>query len=1101
MIHSEKRTLKMMKKCFYPLMACAALLSFDSIGEVAKEPVKPAIAVKTQDGKFTEPGPRKYEIDRSKITYFVSPAGNDSNDGKSAAKAFLTMQKASDLVQPGETVLVMKGVYPNGFWTNKQGRPDAWISFIAEPGVEIRGSDVEKNWKTEDADKGIYSVERPTLVNPFGQKAETPLTLRTEQVFLNGKNLHQVSEKEMLKPKNVFFVDDNEKKILICLEGKADPKTQNCEVSRRCWAIAIGSHANRNSYTQTEIAKQCVASYIRVQGFTIRNIANFTRMAAVQIRGSAVNNIILEDCDIQYANHAAIAVAGQDYWSKEESKYMVSEVKDITVRHCIASNNGVTGIGDALVDNIVIEYNIMDNNNYKGASFTSEGGGFKGGFWGNNNVLRGNLIRNNENYGLWTDCGGEGYVFENNFVCGAIPGAVLVETTPANKIDYAEGGKKKCIVPTPEEARKNVRKGTIIRNNVFMNSRTPGGIAVSIANSSDSQVCNNIIFNNAGPAVEIKAHDRRTDATGARRNMVSGNICDENFCFVSLVKDEDDKFKATFDNVITGNLFLRAKNEKPFQLTGLPVTKEEFEAYSPKFKNVFDSGKIFRNPEAGDFTITNPELAKKINFDSSAMRLDWSAYFIKLKEKSIGSNNRANLDFEPLDLSSYFNRALKDDAPSDGKGGWSDQGANDMSLLPPGRQVFDGIPWIVGDPAAKSGAIMLATEKIKTEKPYPDTAVIGCAGKKYDEIFFLYTGAYCWGGKTADAKVRTNAQIAKFAVSYEDGTKAEIPLIYEKHIMDWWADPTWQQLSQLNENNCFIAWQGPNRSVSKVALYYLKWVNPNPEKPLKSIELSNKTADNDTVFFLLGVTGASRKVKDKAVPDRAFHIAFEKNMDAEGSAGNEIESSATRDASIRNLKFIPGVKGDAYASGFNMITYPVPNDFSNVSGTVSLWLKADDWKTEKRINEMKKTPYRHGMVPLSSVGTDKPWSLYFKISDDYEKIVLVPLVGGNFLSIVDIGALISPDKWFHLALTWCPDPKRPEQTEIKIYYDGKEIACQSFSGKPAPWSGLIYIGCPKNGGQAWFGGIDEVEVYKKVLTPDEINSKVDTRINDAPKDK
>jgi hypothetical protein len=100
-----------------------------------------------------------------------------------------------------------------------------------------------------------------------------------------------------------------------------------------------------------------------------------------------------------------------------------------------------------------------------------------------------------------------------------------------------------------------------------------------------------------------------------------------------------------------------------------------------------------------------------------------------------------------------------------------------------------------------------------------------------------------------------------------------------------------------------------------------------------------------------------------------------------------------------------------------------------------------------------------------------------------------------------MGALISPDKWFHLALTWCPDPKRPEQTEVKIYYDGKEIACQSFSGKPAPWSGLIYIGCPKNGGQAWFGGIDEVEVYKKVLTPDEISSKADSRIKDAPKDK
>ncbi len=847
-----------MIKTFSPVLAALSLLAVQGCvtEDVGRAGTAEAVMAGTAD-KFPVPGPRKYDVDYASATYFVGTTGSDSNDGRSPEKAFATMQKAADVVRPGETVLVLKGLYKEGFWTNKVGRPDAWISFIAEPGVEIRGSDVEKNWKLEDAEKGIYSVERPTLFNPFGQKPDTPLTLRTEQVFLNGKILRHVSEKAMLKPKNVFFVDDAEKKILICLEGKADPNLQNCEVSRRCWAVAVGSHANRNSYTETEIARQCVAAYVRIRGFTVRNIANFTRMAAIQIRGSDVRNIVVEDCDVQFANHAGISAAGQDYWSKEESKYMISDVKDVIIRHCISSNNGVTGIGAALADNILIENNIMDNNNYKGWSFTSEGGGFKGGFWGLNNVVRGNVVRNSGNYGLWTDCGGEGLVFESNFVCGAVPGAVLVETTPANKLEYAEGGNKKSIVPTPEEARRNITRGPVIRNNVFMNSRTPGGAGVCIANSSDSQVRNNIFYNNGGQAVEIKAHDRRTDATGARRNTIIGNICEENYYFVTLVKDLDDKFKCTFGNMISGNLFLSAKNPKPFQLSGIPATKEEFAAYNPEFKNVFGGGRLFRNPEAGDFTIINKDLAAKIGFDASAMRLDWSPYFVKYMGKSSGAGGRSNPVYEPMDISTYFNRSLKDEVPGDGKGGWSDQGLNDMSLMPAGKQVFDGIPWLVGDPEAPAGAVMLETQRIKIDKPYPVSVSIACEGKKFSEIFFLYTGAYCWAGKTPDGKVRENAEIAKFTAEYEDGSNANIPVIYGKQIIDWWADPSWQEVSTLNENNCFIAWQGPNRSVSKVTLYYLKWSNPEPDKPLKSIEVSKKNADNDTVFFLLGVTGAT----------------------------------------------------------------------------------------------------------------------------------------------------------------------------------------------------------------------------------------------------
>jgi len=51
------------------------------------------------------------QIDESRVTYYVSPDGSDDSDGKSRRTAFASMQKAADIVQPGETVLINKGVY------------------------------------------------------------------------------------------------------------------------------------------------------------------------------------------------------------------------------------------------------------------------------------------------------------------------------------------------------------------------------------------------------------------------------------------------------------------------------------------------------------------------------------------------------------------------------------------------------------------------------------------------------------------------------------------------------------------------------------------------------------------------------------------------------------------------------------------------------------------------------------------------------------------------------------------------------------------------------------------------------------------------------
>jgi hypothetical protein len=70
-------------------------------------------------------------------TYYVSPAGNDVNSGTTTAP-FKTIQKAANVVNPGDTVIVKNGVYTdtdgNGYtvYLNRGGTSSAWITIKAE---------------------------------------------------------------------------------------------------------------------------------------------------------------------------------------------------------------------------------------------------------------------------------------------------------------------------------------------------------------------------------------------------------------------------------------------------------------------------------------------------------------------------------------------------------------------------------------------------------------------------------------------------------------------------------------------------------------------------------------------------------------------------------------------------------------------------------------------------------------------------------------------------------------------------------------------------------------------------------------------------------
>src|SRR6266700_1631474 len=81
--------------------------------------------------------------------YYVSPSGNDQNDG-SRDHPFATIQKAADVVTPGSVVHVLPGTYTDAVLVETDGTANARITFVSDTrwAAKIHTTDSDDPWKT-----------------------------------------------------------------------------------------------------------------------------------------------------------------------------------------------------------------------------------------------------------------------------------------------------------------------------------------------------------------------------------------------------------------------------------------------------------------------------------------------------------------------------------------------------------------------------------------------------------------------------------------------------------------------------------------------------------------------------------------------------------------------------------------------------------------------------------------------------------------------------------------------------------------------------------------------------------------------------------------
>ena len=376
------------------------------------------------------------------IYYVCDVTGSDENNG-SLSEPFKTIQTASNIAQPGDSIFVQPGVYrervspPRGGFS---GKPIVYKSVIKNKAI-IRGS-VE--WKPQSVTNNIHSG--PLHMDVFSDTSAidgacpflvpctvTPYRREGRPEYLNGNNN---ADPNLSYSLGQVFVDDHP---LVQLPYRVEME----QIPNSWW------------YDITENVL-----YVHIESpFTTIEITNQRRVFAPHIRGLkyiVVDGFIIERCGNQYPNKFWVQSQNQQagmigtrsgkYWTIQNNiiRHAASVGIDwgneggITqdlekgtngtasgsyghvIENNVISDNGAAGTASYMGKKFVFSKNIVEGNNswlYYGKQ-RWESAGLKV-HCPSESMISQNIIRHNYCNGIWSDQGaGQNSVFQNNIIIG-----------------------------------------------------------------------------------------------------------------------------------------------------------------------------------------------------------------------------------------------------------------------------------------------------------------------------------------------------------------------------------------------------------------------------------------------------------------------------------------------------------------------------------------------------------------------------------------------------------------------------------------------------------------------------------------------------------
>jgi len=187
-----------------------------------------------------------------------------------------------------------------------------------------------------------------------------------------------------------------------------------------------------------------------------------------------------------------------------------------------------------------------------------------------------------------------------------------------------------------------------------------------------------------------------------------------------------------------------------------------------------------------------------------------------------------------VDLKKHFTGKRDENLHSDRYPG------NNLNTLPKGRQKLEGFEFEIGDGLLQLGSSMVEKRPTKIEG-VP-------VGRPVKHLHFLHGTGY---------SAENDAVIAKYVIHYEDKTTAEIPIVYGKDVVDWWAYPGREAPAKGK-----IVWESENEASkgfdAKIRLYAMNWENPHPAKKVVSLDMVATKPEEQAAPFCVAITVAEK---------------------------------------------------------------------------------------------------------------------------------------------------------------------------------------------------------------------------------------------------
>jgi hypothetical protein len=488
-------------------------------------------------------------------TYYVdngNPRAADSNPGTKELP-FLTINKAAQVLQPGERVVIMAGVYRERIDPARGGTgPGKMISYEAAPGanVVVKGSRVVKTgWEPSTgfkldlpaADRAKVKIYERRLndldfqgYNPFGMVSimqdrvylmPKPEELwrhlaRRGMVFVDGRRLDQAELYQHLGHKDgAFWCEHDGLTIHVRLPGDADPSEHEIEL-----VIQEQIFASRTRGL----------AFLRVKGISFEHAANaFPVPQRGMVSLSRGHHCVIEDCALRHANGVALDIGAQD-WDMEPPAVIGYAI----VRRNHIDDVGVCGIAGMAVQNTLIESNLIEHVGYQDVELAWETGGIKLHAT-KNCLLRNNVIRHTIHAeAIWLD-----YENANTRVTGNVMGDTL---------ETLRGGIYLEASHDPNMIDNNIIwKATEGAGGGSYNMPGHGGWGITVDGSDETVIAYNLIGMTQDAAIKFRNIEGRiVSGRGGttRRNKVLNNI------FFRCGKAIDFSNQ---DNTADGNLYTK----------------------------------------------------------------------------------------------------------------------------------------------------------------------------------------------------------------------------------------------------------------------------------------------------------------------------------------------------------------------------------------------------------------------------------------------------------------------------------------------------------------------------------------------------------------